>query len=59
MNGIAYPVVREGDDEIAQLRAPDPCANPYLLQTLKTAGELARRGVFDVRNRDCLGISGA
>lgn len=21
MNGIAYPVVREGDDEIAQLRA--------------------------------------
>lgn len=30
-------------EEISQLRAPDPCANPYLLQTLKTAGELARR----------------
>lgn len=30
-------------EEIAQLRAPDPCANPYLAHTLKAAGELARR----------------
>jgi uroporphyrinogen decarboxylase len=30
-------------EEIAQLRAPDPCAHPYLVQTLKTATELARR----------------
>lgn len=30
-------------EEISQLRAPDPCAHPYLKRTLNAAEELARR----------------